>query len=331
MGSMNPPSDIERTPRPGGGIEERMNLIGNKVQVLGDEVARGDSSEDDDDGSELVLGRPAPDEQTPLLGGKAKHGGAHGEMVGKARRTVDGWIDGALRKAKGVVVTKEDVVETAQEAVAAIPAVILGCVASASTSRLGLIFVPSQNPHEHPRRSLVRHECAPSKRAPLESGAHVSNLAVMFPTNLPLFADFGGIGVSMFFVSCVVSQLVYTGGGSIFKGGNGSMMIEVVVRASQLFTLHITNLALEQPFYHVIVGIISASTADDKSVVATTMVAFALSSILTGIAFYSLGAMKLGSLSEFFPRHILVGCIGGVGAFLFITGCVCVVRLRSAS
>ena len=40
----------------------------------------------------------------------------------------------------------------------------------------------------------------------------------MFPTNVPLFADFGGIGVSMFFVSCVVSQLVYTGGGSIFKG-----------------------------------------------------------------------------------------------------------------
>lgn len=52
------------------------------------------------------------------------------------------------------------------------------------------------------------------------------------------------------------------------------------------------------------------------------MLAFAISSILTGIAFYSLGAMRLGSLSEFFPRHILVGCIGGVGAFLFITGLV---------
>lgn len=51
----------------------------------------------------------------------------------------------------------------------------------------------------------------------------------MFPTNLPVFADFGGIGVSMFFVSCVISQVVYSGGGSIFKGGNGSMMIEVVV------------------------------------------------------------------------------------------------------
>lgn len=50
------------------------------------------------------------------------------------------------------------------------------------------------------------------------------------------------------------------------------------------------------------------------------MVAFAFSSILTGIAFGLLGYFKLGSLSEFFPRHILVGCIGGVGAFLFVTG-----------
>mgnify|MGYP001578745824 FL=1 len=75
-----------------------------------------------------------------------------------------------------------------------------------------------------------------------------------------------------------------------------------------------------QPFFHVIVGIISASCADNKSVVATTMVAFALSSILTGLTFFALGALKLGSLSEFFPRHILVGCIGGVGAFLFVTG-----------
>lgn len=84
----------------------------------------------------------------------------------------------------------------------------------------------------------------------------------------------------------------------------GSMMIEVV------------------PFYHSIAAIILGTVADDRAVIATTMVAFALASTLTGIAFYALGALKLGSLSEFFPRHILVGCIGGVGAFLFVTGCV---------
>jgi len=83
-----------------------------------------------------------------------------------------------------------------------------------------------------------------------------------------------------------------------------------------------------QPFYHSIVTIISADIADNKDVVATTMLAFALSSILTGLAFAGLGALRLGRLSEFFPRHILVGCIGGVGAFLFVTGLTVSARLE---
>ncbi|KAM0793249.1 hypothetical protein ACM66B_000711 [Microbotryomycetes sp. NB124-2] len=138
----------------------------------------------------------------------------------------------------------------------------------------------------------------------------VSYGLISFPTNIPVFADFGGVGVSMFFATCVISQIVYTGGGSIFKGGNGSMMIEVV------------------PFFHSIAGIIVGQVSDDRAVVATTMVAFAMSSVLTGIAFGLLGVLKLGSLCEFFPRHILVGCIGGVGAFLFVTGLQVSARLE---
>ena len=57
-----------------------------------------------------------------------------------------------------------------------------------------------------------------------------------------------------------------------------------------------------------------------KSVLATTVTAYAMSSILTGIAFYLMGVCKLGSLIGFFPRHILLGCIGGVGFFLVVTG-----------
>jgi SulP family sulfate permease len=41
---------------------------------------------------------------------------------------------------------------------------------------------------------------------------------------------------------------------------------------------------------------------------------------LTGLTFFLLGFFRLGSLLGFFPRHILVGCIGGVGVFLIITG-----------
>ncbi|SPO28111.1 uncharacterized protein UTRI_04502_B [Ustilago trichophora] len=141
----------------------------------------------------------------------------------------------------------------------------------------------------------------------------VSYGMIMFPAAYPIFANFGGDGVSMFFVTCILSQLIYTLGGSIFKGGNGSMMIEVV------------------PFFHILVRIIIEELGDGnpKAVIATTMVAFALSSILTGLAFLLLGALRLGVLIGFFPRHILVGCIGGVGIFLIETGLEVCSRLQS--
>lgn len=59
---------------------------------------------------------------------------------------------------------------------------------------------------------------------------------------------------------------------------------------------------------------------DPKAVLATTILAFSASSVLTGLVFFALGALKLGSLTGFFPRHILLGCIGGVGWFLIATG-----------
>ncbi|KAL7327363.1 hypothetical protein PS15p_205803 [Mucor circinelloides] len=76
------------------------------------------------------------------------------------------------------------------------------------------------------------------------------------------------------------------------------------------------------PFLHIMAEkIVSVVGQDNPNVVIpSTMVAFALSSIMTGLAFFLLGALKLGSLIGFFPRHILVGTIGGVGWFLVATG-----------
>lgn len=141
----------------------------------------------------------------------------------------------------------------------------------------------------------------------------VSYGLIIFPTSYGIFSDFGGDGVSMFFVTCIISQLVYTLGGSIFKGGNGSMMIEVV------------------PFYHILVTIIIDLLGEDQpvAVISTTMVAFALSSIFAGIVFLALGYFRLGVLIGFFPRHILVGCIGGVGVFLIETGLEVSAQLKS--
>ncbi|KAL0067029.1 hypothetical protein AAF712_006019 [Marasmius tenuissimus] len=131
----------------------------------------------------------------------------------------------------------------------------------------------------------------------------VSYGMLIFPTSEP-FTDLGPMGVSLFFISAVVSQFVYTLGGSGFAGANGSMMIEVV------------------PFFHILAQTIASDIGVEraKEVVATTLVAYMMSSLLTGLAFLLLGALKLGVVIGFFPRHILVGCIGGVGVFLLQTG-----------
>ena len=46
---------------------------------------------------------------------------------------------------------------------------------------------------------------------------------------------------------------------------------------------------------------------------------FGLSSIIVGLVFYLLGRLELGRIVYFFPSHVLVGCIGGIGAFIVVT------------
>ncbi len=57
-----------------------------------------------------------------------------------------------------------------------------------------------------------------------------------------------------------------------------------------------------------------------RAVIATTILSYSVSSVLTGLVFYIMGRCRLGALIGFFPRHILIGCIGGVGWFLVATG-----------
>ena len=75
------------------------------------------------------------------------------------------------------------------------------------------------------------------------------------------------------------------------------------------------------PFFHILINIIEGELPNDVSrhqnrescsqqpqaIIATTMAAFAFSSILTGLVFFALGAFKLGAMVGYFPRHILVG------------------------
>ncbi|KAG1824746.1 sulfate transporter family-domain-containing protein [Suillus subaureus] len=115
----------------------------------------------------------------------------------------------------------------------------------------------------------------------------VSYGMIIFPAS-GVFAGLGGMGVSMFFVSTVVAQIVYCFGGSSFVGANGSMMIEVV------------------PFFHILASTIARDIGDSypKEIIATTIAAFALSSVLTDV-------------------------LGGLAVFLILTGLTVSTRLPS--
>jgi sulfate permease, SulP family len=63
------------------------------------------------------------------------------------------------------------------------------------------------------------------------------------------------------------------------------------------------------------------------AVIATTITAYAISSILTGVVFFLMGTFNFGYIVGFIPRHILIGCIGGVGWFLVATGFEVTARL----
>ncbi|WQF77740.1 Putative cyclic nucleotide-binding domain, STAS domain, SLC26A/SulP transporter [Colletotrichum destructivum] len=126
---------------------------------------------------------------------------------------------------------------------------------------------------------------------------------ILFPLGKPIFAGLGSAGISIFYVSTIVSQLTFSTG-SIFKGGVGSELIEVV------------------PFFHNMAQTITDHIGEDQpdAVIATTIVSYAISSMMTGTVFYLMGRFNFGYMVGFIPRHILIGCIGGVGWFLVATG-----------
>ncbi|KAJ1843391.1 hypothetical protein LPJ57_009761, partial [Coemansia sp. RSA 486] len=125
---------------------------------------------------------------------------------------------------------------------------------------------------------------------------------IAFPVGEAAFSGLGPVGFSMFMLSTAASQAVFSGGASAFRGANGSMLIEAI------------------PFLHAMCATVAGAVGNDRDrVVATALAAYACSTLLTGAAFFALGALRIGALVDFFPRHILVGCIGGVGYFLMQT------------
>ncbi|KAJ1661944.1 hypothetical protein EV178_006281 [Coemansia sp. RSA 1646] len=135
---------------------------------------------------------------------------------------------------------------------------------------------------------------------------------IAFPVSIPVFDKFGPVGFSMYMLSTAVSQFVLSSGMSAFRGANGSMLIEAIPFLHAMSMTIVNNVGEEQP----------------NRIIATTLASYTISTILTGVVFFLLGSLKIGLLVDFFPRHILVGCIGGVGYFLFQTGIEVTSRLK---
>ena len=105
----------------------------------------------------------------------------------------------------------------------------------------------------------------------------------------------------MFLMSTIICQLVMSLTSS-FPMAFGMMMVENV------------------PFMHVICNVAIEAQGMGEATFATVFVAFAISTISVGVFFYLLGYFNMGNIVYFFPKHVIVGCIGGIGIFLFTTG-----------
>lgn len=84
------------------------------------------------------------------------------------------------------------------------------------------------------------------------------------------------------------------------------------------------------PFFHKMAFTIMAIVGEEnpRAVIATTITSYAISSVLTGLVFFLMGTCGFGYIVGFIPRHILIGCIGGVGWFLIATGLEVTARLE---
>jgi len=108
------------------------------------------------------------------------------------------------------------------------------------------------------------------------------------------------LGIRMFLFATFMGQLVFTFA-SNFTNPVGLQMVENV------------------PFLHALCFTVIERQGYGEEALSTVFFMFGMSSVLVGITFYLLGKWNLGRIVYFFPNHVLVGCIGGIGVFIVIT------------
>lgn len=154
-----------------------------------------------------------------------------------------------------------------------------------------------------------RHLQEAAQAAPCVLIATLLNLMICVPFGLSFFPVEWqempvprALGIQMFLLTTAICQFVFVAKSS-FDGAVGMMMVENV------------------PFMHTLsLSIIHELGASHPSVMPTIMVTYALSSVVVGLLFFALGYFKLGNIIYMFPKHIIVGAIGGIGAFVLQNG-----------
>jgi SulP family sulfate permease len=107
-------------------------------------------------------------------------------------------------------------------------------------------------------------------------------------------------GIRMFLFATLIAQMIFAFK-SHFINAVGLQMVENV------------------PFLHALAKTVINRQGYGADALGTLFFMFGLSSIIVGAVFYSLGKLRLGKIVYFFPNHVLVGCIGGIGVFIVFT------------
>jgi hypothetical protein len=108
-------------------------------------------------------------------------------------------------------------------------------------------------------------------------------------------------GIRLFLFSTMVGQIVFV----VYSGFANPIGLQMVENIG--FTKELATVAISHQGYGV-------------DALATLMVMFGVASVLVGVVFYLLGRFQLGKIVYFFPTHVLIGLIGGIGILLCKTG-----------
>lgn len=73
------------------------------------------------------------------------------------------------------------------------------------------------------------------------------------------------------------------------------------------------------PFWHALAYVVIAEQGYGMEALSTLFFLFGFSSVIVGFVFYLLGRWELGRVVYYFPGHVLIGCIGGIGVFITLT------------